>query len=603
MTTTMTTPLQDNNTPQSSRPKLWRRLLRGYVRQEKRTLAAAIVCMAIAAGATAALAKLMEPVLDEVFVNKSAGSLMEIAGLVLLTFVAKGVATYGETVLMTGVGLRIVARLQQQVGSHLLQADLAYFHRKPTGVLISHVTQDINQLRYAVSNAVTAIGKDSLTLIALLTVMLWQDWQLAFIAFVALPVAILPIRWIGRRVRREASGAQAQQASLSSLLMQLFQGIRYVKAYNAEGLESDRLAQQVAQTQAYQMALVRVKAAAHPLMEALGGIAIVLVIVYGGGQVMEGARTTGSFFSFITALLLAYEPVKRLTHLNANLQEGLASAARVFDLLDEQPQVVDQPGAKALQVSQVSGGQVVFDKVSFSYVPGQPVLQNLSFAIAAGQMVAVVGPSGAGKSTIANLLLRFHEPVAGQVLVDGQDIAAVTQASLRDAIAFVGQEIYLFNDSVSANIAYNQPADEATIQAAAQAASADEFIADLPDGLASLVGELGNRLSGGQRQRIALARAMLRDAPILLLDEATSALDPQSERNVLASLKRLRGNKTTIMIAHRLSTIIEADNILVLADGQLAEQGSHDQLLKRDGVYARLYQQPEEALSRQQAVA
>jgi ABC-type branched-subunit amino acid transport system ATPase component len=231
------------------------------------------------------------------------------------------------------------------------------------------------------------------------------------------------------------------------------------------------------------------------------------------------------------------------------------------------------------------------------------VLQNLSFAIAAGQMVAVVGPSGAGKSTIANLLLRFHEPVAGQVLVDSQDIAAVTQASLRDAIAFVGQEIYLFNDSVSANIAYNQPADEATIQAAAQAASADEFIADLPDGLASLVGELGNRLSGGQRQRIALARALLRDAPILLLDEATSALDPQSERNVLASLKRLRGNKTTIMIAHRLSTIIEADNILVLADGQLAEQGSHDQLLKRDGVYARLYQQPEEALSRQQAVA
>ncbi len=602
MTTTMTTPLQDN-AHQSRRPKLWRRLLRGYVRQEKGTLAAAVLCMAIAAGATAALAKLMEPVLDEVFVNKSAGSLMEIAGLVLLTFVAKGVATYGETVLMTGVGLRIVARLQQQVGSHLLQADLAYFQRKPTGVLISHVTQDINQLRYAVSNAVTAIGKDSLTLIALLAVMLWQDWQLACIAFVALPVAILPIQWIGRRVRREASGAQAQQASLSSLLMQLFQGIRYVKAYNAEGLESDRLAQQVAQTQGYQMALVRVKAAAHPLMEALGGLAIVLVIVYGGSQVMEGARTTGSFFSFITALLLAYEPVKRLTHLNANLQEGLASAARVFDLLDEQPQVVDQPGAKALQVSQVSGGQVVFDKVSFAYVPGQPVLQNLSFTVAAGQMVAVVGASGAGKSTIANLLLRFYEPMAGRVLVDNQDIAAVTQASLRDAIAFVGQEIYLFNASVSANIAYNQPADEATIQAAAQAASADEFIADLPDGLASLVGELGNRLSGGQRQRIALARALLRDAPILLLDEATSALDPQSERNVLASLKRLRGNKTTIMIAHRLSTIIEADNILVLADGQLAEQGSHDQLLKRDGVYARLYQQPEEALSRQQAVA
>lgn len=598
----MTTPLHDN-APQSSRPKLWRRLLRGYVHQEKRALVAAVLCMAIAAGSTAALAKLMEPVLDQVFVNKSPDSLMGIAAMVLLTFVAKGVASYGETVLMTGVGLRIVARLQQQVGSHLLQSDLAYFQRKPTGVLISHVTQDINQLRYAVSNAVTAIGKDSLTLIALLAVMLWQDWQLACIAFVALPVAILPIRWIGRRVRREASGAQAQQASLSSLLMQLFQGIRYVKAYNAERLESDRLAQQVAQTQGYQMALVRVKAAAHPLMEALGGLAIVLVIVYGGSQVMAGARTTGSFFSFITALLLAYEPVKRLTHLNANLQEGLASAARVFDLLDEQPQVVDQPGAKALQVSQVSGGQVVFDKVSFAYVPGQPVLQNLSFTVAAGQMVAVVGASGAGKSTIANLLLRFYEPMAGRVLVDSQDIVAVTQASLRDAIAFVGQEIYLFNDSVSANIAYNQPADEATIQAAAQAASADEFIADLPDGLASLVGELGNRLSGGQRQRIALARALLRDAPILLLDEATSALDPQSERNVLASLKRLRGNKTTIMIAHRLSTIIEADNILVLADGQLAEQGTHDQLLQRGGLYARLYQQPEEALSRQQAVA
>jgi len=585
---------------QSNRPKLWRRLLRGYVRPEKAVLVAAVLCMAIAAGATAALAKLMEPVLDQVFVNKSGDSLMGIAGLVLLTFVAKGVASYGETVLMTGVGLRIVARLQQQVGHHLLQADLAFFHRKPTGVLISHVTQDINQMRYAVSNAVTAIGKDSLTLIALLAVMLWQDWQLACIAFVTLPVAILPIRWIGRRVRREASGAQAQQASLSSLLMQLFQGIRYVKAYNAEEFEAERLAQQVAQTQAYQMALVRVKAAAHPLMEALGGLAIVLVIVYGGSQVMAGTRTTGSFFSFITALLLAYEPLKRLTHLNANLQEGLASAARVFDLLDEPRQVVDQPGAKSLQNS---GGQVVFDKVSFSYVPGQPVLNDLSFTVPVGQTVAVVGASGAGKSTVANLLLRFHQPESGQVLVDGQDIVSVTQASLRDAIAFVGQEIYLFNASVAANIAYNQQADEVGLLAAARAASAEDFIAELPAGLASEVGELGNCLSGGQRQRIALARALLRDAPILLLDEATSALDPQSERNVLASLKRLRGNKTTIMIAHRLSTIIEADNILVLADGQLAEQGTHDQLLKRGGLYAKLYQQPEEALSRQQAVA
>jgi subfamily B ATP-binding cassette protein MsbA len=570
---------------------LWKRLMQGYVRREVGSLLVALLCMALAAGATAALAKLMEPVLDQVFVQKNAGSLTRIAGLVLATFVIKGLATYGQTVLMTGVGLRIVARLQEQVGSHLLGADLAYFQRHPTGVLLTHMIQDIQQLRYAVSNAITAIGKDSLTLIALLTVMFWQDWRLACLAFIAFPVAILPIRWIGRRVRREAASAQVQQANLSSLLMQLFQGIRYVKAYGAEGVESARLAAQVADTQTHQMMLTRVKAAAHPLMEGLGGVAIVLVIIYGGEQVMAGTRTTGSFFSFITALLLAYEPLKRLTHLNANLQEGLASAARVFALLDTPRRVVDVHGASALRSS---GGEIRFDQVSFGYSDEQAVLDRLSFTIPAGQTVAIVGPSGAGKSTIANLMLRFQDPLAGQVLVDGQDIAAVTQASLRQSIAFVGQEIYLFNASVKDNVAYNQEhASQKNIESAVAAAGAAGFVAELPDGLASLVGELGSRLSGGQRQRIALARALLRDAPILLLDEATSALDPESERHVLASLKRLRMGKTTVMIAHRLSTIVDADQILVLSAGQLVEQGRHEKLLASGGLYSQLYQQPE----------
>jgi subfamily B ATP-binding cassette protein MsbA len=454
--------------------------------------------------------------------------------------------------------------------------------------LISRLTNDVGLLRNAAGNVLAGIGRDAVTVAFLVGLMFYQDWVLALIAFFAFPLAIRPIIGIGRRMRRVSANTQAEMGQLTTLLSQTFQGARHVKAYGMEEYEERRAGRLIERIFALVDRANRTRSQATPMMEALGGAAIAVVILYGGQQVISGARTPGAFFSFITALLLAYQPVKALAILNANLQEGLAAAQRVFQVLDIEPAIHDRPGARPLRIET---GEVHFEEVRFGYHPGAVALDGISLTVPGGGTVALVGPSGAGKSTMLNLIPRFYEVDQGALSIDGQDVRAVTLASLRGAIALVAQEVSLFDDTVRANIAYGRfGASEEEIEAAATAAGADRFIRELPQGYDTLVGEHGVLLSGGQRQRLAIARAMLKDAPILLLDEATSALDSESERQVQAALRSLMRGRTTIVIAHRLSTVIGADLICVLDRGHIVESGRHAQLLARNGLYARLYE-------------
>ena len=563
------------------------RLVRDFMRPHARRIALAFLLMALAAGSTAGRAWLMQPVLDRIFVAHEGSLLLLIAGGALILALVKGLADYGEAVLMTRVGQRVIADVQIALFARLMRADLAYFHANPTGTLISRFTSDAALLRGAAANVLGGIGKDAVTVVFLVGVMFYQDWLLALISFFVFPMAIHPIIGIGRRIRRVTANTQAEIGQFTTLLNQTFQGARHVKAYGMEQYEERRAAGLIERLFLLIDRGARTRSRASPMMETLGGTAIAIVILYGGHQVISGARTPGALFSFITALLLAYQPLKSLANLNASLQEGLAVAQRIFEVLDVEPTIRDRPGARPLRIS---GGEIRFDNVSFSYVPGAVAIDGVSLTIPAGRTVALVGPSGAGKSTILNLIPRFFDVGAGTIAIDGQDVRSVTLASLRGSIALVAQEVSLFDDTVQANIAYGRfGASIEEIEDAARAAAADAFIRELPQGYDTLVGEHGIRLSGGQRQRIAIARAMLKNAPILLLDEATSALDSESERQVQSALKTLIRGRTTLVIAHRLSTVHLADLIYVIDRGVVVEIGRHQELVSRDGLYARLY--------------
>ena len=565
---------------------VWR-LARDFMRPHAARIVLAFALMGAGAGSTALRAWLMQPVLDRVFVGRDASWLLLIAGGALAIAVIKGIADYGEAVLMNRVGQRVIADVQIRLFAWLMRADLAYFHAHPSGTLISRFTSDAVLLRNAAANVLGAIGKDTLTVIFLVCVMFYQDWLLALVSFFIFPVAIHPIVGIGRRMRRVTANTQTEVGQLTTLLSQTFQGARLVKAYGMEAYEERRAAALFERLFALIDRATRTRSAASPMMETLGGAAIAVVILYGGHQVIGGSRTPGAFFSFVTALLLAYQPLKSLANLNASLQEGLAAAHRIFQVFDVEPTIQDLRGAKPLRIE---GGEIRFDNVRFGYAPGAVALDDISLTIPAGRTVALVGASGAGKSTILNLIPRFFDVEEGGITIDGQDIRSVTLTSLRAAIAIVSQEVTLFDDTLRANIAYGRfGAAMRDIEAAARAAGIHGFIRELPDGYDTQVGEHGVRLSGGQRQRIAIARAMLKDAPILLLDEATSALDSESERQVQAALRTLIRGRTTLVIAHRLSTVQGADLICVIDRGRLVESGRHSELLARNGLYARLY--------------
>ena len=561
--------------------------MRDHVRPYVARLLLAVLCMTLAAGATAALAYLMEPVLDEIFIEKDRTLLIAVPAAVIALTLVKGAATYGQAVLIAFVGQRVIADLQSRVFAHILRFDLAFFQDTASGKLVSRLTNDVNLMRNAVANALTGMVKDSLTLLFLIGVMFEKDWKLALIACVVFPIAIYPIVRIGRRMRKISTAALSELGLFTARLNETFQGARHVKAYNRERFESARTDRLIESVFGLVFKSLRTRAAATPIMETLGGIFIALMILYGGWQVVGGALTPGAFFAFVTAMLLAYRPLKALANLNATLQEGLAASQRVFDILDTAPRIVEAPDARPLRIE---GGAVSLDGVCFSYRRGAPALRDVTIEVPAGKTVALVGPSGAGKSTVLNLIPRFFDVDRGAVAIDGTDVRAATLESVRDAVALVSQETVLFDDTIRANIAYGQiGASDAEIATAARAAGAARFIAALPDGYDTLIGERGVKLSGGQRQRLSIARAMLKDAPVLLLDEATSALDTESERQVQEALAKLMRGRTTLVVAHRLSTVLDADRIHVLQGGRVAESGTHRSLLAAGGLYARLH--------------
>lgn len=579
--------LLDPTKPATKSVLLVRRLAGSYLLPYWKSMLLAMALMIVSAAMTGVMAKLMEPVIDKVFADKNPAMLWPVALAVFATFTIRGAANYGHTFMMAKLGQEIASDIRRDMFAHLMHADLSYFHGLQSGQLLSHLLSDTSLMYTAITGSLRGIGRNFFTLIFLIGVMFYQDWKLSMACIFVFPVAAWLVGRLGKRLRKFSTNIQVETGHLTSMMNQAFQGSKHIKSYGMEQFEIKRISGSIDKLLALMVRSFRLESIATPVAEILSGLAIVMIVVYGGYQVIHGASTAGKLFSFIAAFLMAFEPMKRLASLNGTMQMGLAAADRFFKILDIKPSIQDAAGATALKIT---SGVVSFENVSFVYPDGSEALRDVSFEAPANKTIALVGESGAGKSTILNLIPRFYDVTSGAVKIDGQDVRNVTQSSLRSSMALVSQEVAIFNDTIRDNIAYGSLAatDEQIVEAARQAAAHD-FIAELPEGYNTRVGENGVKLSGGQRQRISIARAMLKNPPILLLDEATSALDANSERQVQSALERLQKGKTTIVVAHRLSTIITADIIYVLSDGKIVESGSHASLLARNGAYSKLY--------------
>jgi subfamily B ATP-binding cassette protein MsbA len=546
----------------------------------------AMICMLFVGATTSSLAFLVKPALDEIFLKKNPAMLKWIPLAVIAIYIVKGACSYLQTVIMNFIGQRVVADLRAELYKKIQLQPLSFFTKNPTGMLMSRITNDVGFIQGAVSEAVTSLFKDAFTLIGLVFVIFYRDWRLALIAMCVFPLAVYPIAKFGQKMRQVATGMQITFGSLFSLLQETISGARIVKAFGMENYENRRFSVENERLFSMNMKAVSVNAISSPFMEFLGGIGIAAIVFYGGYQVIQGHSTPGTFFSFLTALIMLYEPVKRLTSVNNTIQQGIAGATRVFGIIDLEPEIKNRPGARPLpRISET----IEIQNVSFRYEK-KVVLKNITMKIKTGEIIAFVGMSGGGKTTLVNLIPRFYDVTEGGIFIDGIDIRDVTIESLRGQIAIVTQQTILFNDTVRNNIAYGDIVKtEDEIVAAAKAANAHDFIMRLPDGYDTLIGEQGTKLSGGERQRISIARALLKDAPLLILDEATSSLDSEAEIEVQAALDNLMKGRTTLVIAHRLSTIRNADRIFVLVHGMIKEEGTHESLLSLGGEYRRLY--------------
>jgi len=566
---------------------IYRRML-AYARPYFPRLVLAMLCMVAVSAFHGSIAFLVKPALDDIFIRKDAARLALIPLVVLAVYLLKGAFDFAQNYLMNGVGQRVVRDIREHLYRHLQSLSLSFYSRHPTGVLMSRVMNDVGLMQSAITDALTGLVKDIFTALFLVGVIVYRDWRLALVAFVAFPLAFWPIARFGRKLRRTSTRTQEVTGGLASHLQETFSGAKLVKAFGAEEFESGRFAARNADLYRLSMKVVKVQALAAPLSEVFAGIGAAAVIFYGGYSVVKGYSTPGNFFSFMAALFMLYEPVKRLSRINNVIQQGIAAAARVFEVLDTLPEVQEKHGAPPLPPVQ---REIVYDRVEFRYdEENEPTLKEVSLRVPAGSTVAFVGSSGAGKTTLVDLLPRFYDPQRGSIRIDGVDIRDVSLASLRAQIGVVSQHTILFNDTVRNNIAYGAPDVplERVIEAARRA-NAHDFIMRLKDGYDTVLGEQGLNLSGGERQRIAIARALLKDAPILILDEATSALDVESERIVQDALDNLMRGRTTFVIAHRLSTVRNADLIVVIEDGRIVETGSHAELLARDSRYRSFY--------------
>ncbi len=572
--------MQDETTTRAMTARLWRE----HISHHRVRLLVVLLLTAIMAGLTAVYPVVIQRALS-MFEAHDSRILYQIPALVVAITTAKAAAQYGQTVMVQQLVLVVIRELQNRMFAQLVRADLARLEREAPAALAARFTTDAATIREALIRAVNAVG-DVVTVVGLVGTMFYLDWEFSLVAACLYPLAALPIQRVGKRVRRASGGMQERMGETATLLHESFAQARTVRAYRLEEAESARAG---VMFQSLYQSLVRMnrsRARVDPFLEVLGGAAVAAVLGFAGWRAAHGGATLGNFTGFVAALLLASRPVRALGALNSALQEGMAGLVRVFSVIDESATILDRPDARTLPPGR---GHLMFRHVGFVYPDGRTGLDGLSFEATPGLTVALVGASGAGKSTALTLIPRLKDVTSGAVLLDGADVRTVTLASLRDAIAYVGQDVLLFDDTVGANIRMGRPqAVEAEVWDAAEAASAADFIRALPSGLHTRVGTGGSLLSGGQRQRVALARALLRNPRILLLDEATSALDAESEAAVQTALARLRAGRTTIIVAHRLSTVRDADLVVAMADGQAVEQGTHAELMARDGLYGRL---------------
>ncbi|MFM9943108.1 MAG: ABC transporter ATP-binding protein [Hyphomicrobiaceae bacterium] len=579
---------------------LLKRVLTDWVWPKRRALGLAFLLMVGLAIVTGCYPRLIKYAFD-VLPKGEMKVMYGIAGMIILATSARALLLYLSTVATNRIVMRITVDMQRAGVAHLLKADFARLTRDAPGELISRLTNDIAQIQLAMQSALTTAVRDALTILALVAYMVWSDPLLSLIVLGIYPIAILPIMGIGKRLKRVARRTQEELADMLSQLSEKLGSARLIKTFGLEEYAAGRMMGSFEQIYTLRMKAVRSRARLDPMLEALGGFAVAGVIALATWRIASGIATIGDFMAFVTALVLAAQPTRGLGNLSVRVQEGLAAAERFYDLLDETPSIVDAPDAKPLAVS---AGAISFQDVGFAYdtAEGQHALAGFTLDIAGGKTVALVGRSGAGKSTVINLVPRLFDAGSGRILIDDQDVRAVTLASLRGAISMVSQDVTLFDDTIRANIALGRlTATEAEIEAAAQAAAAHAFILEQPQGYDTMIGDRGMRLSGGQRQRLALARAILKDAPILLLDEATSALDTESERLVQQALQSFTRGRTTLVIAHRLSTVQNADLICVMEDGHIIETGTHRELIAKGGAYAKLAEQQFTDTARQQA--
>ncbi|MBB5539344.1 ABC transporter ATP-binding protein [Rhizobium giardinii] len=554
--------------------------MRGYI--------FAIACLGLVAGTTAFTAWIMESVVNEAFANKRADIVLYICGAIFIAFVVRGFATYGQAVALSKIGNSIVASYQRRLYSHLMALSVGYFSETRSARISAQISQNVSGIRDVLNMTVTSLARDFLTLIALIGVMISKDWLLTLIVFVIAPPLLIGLRYISRRLKQATRESVEINSHVLGAMQETIQGITIVKAFTMEKQLKTKVETIIDRAENRANRIARLSERTAPMTETFAGFAISSVLAYAAFRSIYNGIQPGAFFAFVTALLMAYDPARRLARLQVSLERAVVNARMIYEILDTVPHQRDLPGAGNLALQQAT---IEFRNVRFGYNQSDDILKGVSFVAEGGKTTALVGPSGAGKSTVISLIPRFYDPSGGEILIDGQDIAHVTKQSLRNGLAYVSQQPYLFEGSIRDNIRYGRPeATDAEVEEAARLAYAHDFIRAQPQGYDTPVGENGVTLSGGQRQRLSIARALVRQAPILLLDEATSALDTESEAAVQKALDHAMSGRTVVVIAHRLSTVVNADKIIVMKDGLVVEEGTHEALAKRsDGLYARLH--------------